>query len=198
MLIYESNYYSHSGTFFRHSFVILLSFFIKMQFIHIQFFLSALFALISSTESIIPIRRINSHRSSNDYALDEKHYHQLLQIANKPYVSILDVDFMKYRPPYLKEFCAEIDSDVDSGSAVQSEEVLDKIAAKFKETVYTEVNFPHTHRLEAEVRVNNDELLTYRRRHCDYKTTEEIKKSNRVIIYLTILVVFAILVFHAI
>ena len=167
-----------------------------MQFIYIPFFLSIM--LISSTESIISIRRISSRRSSNDYALDEKHYHQLLQIVNKPYVSILDADFMRYRPPYMKEFCAEIDSNVDSGSMEQLEEVLGTIAAKFKETVYTEVNYPHTYRPDAEVRIDNDALLTYRRIHCDYKTKEDIQKSNRVTIYLTILAVFAIVVFHAI
>lgn len=170
-----------------------------MQFIYIQFFLSALFALISSTESITPIRRIKSHRNGgNSYALDEQHEHQLLQIANKPYISILDVDFMRYRPPYLKEFCDEIESDVDAGSVEQLEEVLGKIAAKFKETVYTEVNFPHTYRHDAEVRIDNYALLTYRRKHCNYQTKEDIHKSNRVTIYLTILAVFAIVVFHAI
>ena len=150
---------------------------------------------------MIPIRRIKSHRNGGDgsgYALDEKHYHQLLLIADKPALSILDTDFMRYRPPYLKEFCDEIDRVLNPGSVEQLEEVLDTIAVKFKETVYTEVNFPHTYRPDAEVRIDNEELLMYRRKHCNYQTKEDIHKSNRVIIYLTILTVFAIVVFHAI
>jgi hypothetical protein len=124
--------------------------------------------------------------------LDEQHEHQLLQIANKPYISILDVDFMRYRPPYLKEFCAEIDRLVEDGT----EDVLGTIAEKFKQTVYTEVNFPYTYRPEADVRIDNDALLKYRRLHCNYKTKEEIRESRLVSIYLTIIIVFVFVLFH--
>jgi len=171
-----------------------------MQRIHLSFVLAVCSTLILSAESMIPIRRIKSHRNGDGsgYTFDEKHYHQLLLIADKPALSILDTDFMRYRPPYLKDFCDEIDRIVDAGSMEQLEEVLGTIAAKFKETVYTEVNFPHTYRQDAEVRIDNEELLMYRRKHCHYKTKEDIRKSTWVITYFTILTVFAIVVFHAI
>jgi hypothetical protein len=171
-----------------------------MQLFRLPFFLAVLSTLILSAESMIPIRRINSHRNGDraGYELDEKHYHQLLLIADKPALSILDTDFIRYRPPYLKDFCDEIDRIVDAGSMEQLEDVLSAIAAKFKETVYTEVNFPHTYRPETEVRIDNEELLMYRRKHCNYQTKEDIRKSTWVITYFTILTVFAIVVFHAI
>jgi len=67
-----------------------------------------------------------------------------LQIVNKPHISILDVDFIGYRPPYLTDFCEVIDSVVVEDAIDQSEDVLRTIAERFKETVYTEVNFPDT------------------------------------------------------
>ena len=141
-----------------------------MQFISIPFFFVFCALLISSTESIIPIMHIKSHRSSAHYGVSERHRHELLQIVNKPHISILDVDFIGYRPPYLTDFCEVIDSVV----AEESETILSTIAARFKETVYTEVNFPDTYRPEAEVRLDDDELMTYRRRYCNYKTPAEI------------------------
>ena len=170
-----------------------------MQFVYIRFLLSLLFVLISSTKSVIPIRMFNSHRNRrNDYTLDEKHQYQLLQIINKPYISILDVDFMRYRPPYLKEFCKEITRVVidDSIDNTQSEKILGKIATKFKETVYTEVNFPYTYRLDTEVRIDNDELLTYRKKYCDYKTKEEIRESKVVATFFVIILMLVIILFH--
>ena len=150
----------------------------KMQSFKSFMFTLLCFAAISSTHSIIPVRRIHSSRHHDTAVLNEKHYHNLLQIANKDAISILDTDFMNYRPPYLNEFCGEIGSLIEDGVEYQSEEVLAAIAAKFKETVYTEINFPHTYRLDAQVRVNNDELLEYRRRHCDYQTKEDMRRTT--------------------
>jgi hypothetical protein len=117
---------------------------------------------------------IKPHRSRTHYEVSERHRHELLQIVNKPHISILDVDFIGYRPPYLTDFCEVIDSVVVEDAIDQSEDVLRTIAERFKETVYTEVNFPDTYRPEAKVRLDNDEFMTYRRRYCNYKTKTEI------------------------
>lgn len=146
----------------------------------------------------MPIRRFHSSRRHNpavEMALNERHYHNLLQISNKDAVSILDTDFMNYRPPYLKDFCSEIDRLVDDGETHPAE-VLEAIAAKFKETVYTEVNFPHTYRADAQVRVDNDELLEYRRKHCNYRTKKEKRETDIAATYFTIVVLFIIILFH--
>lgn len=134
------------------------------------------FAAISSTHSTIPVRRIHSSKTHYTALEMEKHYHRLMQIANKDTISILDTDFMRYRPPYLNEFCSEIGSLIEDGVEYQSEEVLEAIAAKFKETVYTEVNYPDTYRPDVPVRVDNDELLAYRRKYCEYQTKEDSRR----------------------
>jgi hypothetical protein len=128
--------------------------------------------------------------------MNEKHYHNLLQIANKDAVSILDTDFMNYRPPFLNEFCSEIDALVNDRDEYQLEEVLEAIAAKFKDIVYTEVNFPHTYCPDAKVRVDNDELLEYRRKHCNYRTKKEKFESKLTLTYFAIIIIFVLVLFH--
>jgi len=167
-----------------------------MQFIQV---ILLCFAAISSVQSIIPIRRFHSSRRRNptfEMELNERHYHMLLQIANKDAISILDTDFMNYSPPYLKEFCVELDSliEFEYGDS-QSDITLDKIATRFKETVYTEVNFPHTYRPDTQVRVDNAELLQYRRAHCYYQTKEEIWQSRILATYFPIMIIFIFVLF---
>ena len=157
------------------------------------------FAAISSANAIIPIRRLHSSRRHNtafEMGMSEKHYHNLLQIANKDAVSILDTDFMNYRPPYIKDFCSEIDALVKDSEEYQSEEVLVAIAEKFKGSVYTEVNFPYTHNSDAQVKVDNDELLKYRRKNCNYHTKKEKRESNVAATYFAIIIILVIVLFH--
>lgn len=119
--------------------------------------------------------------------MDERQEYRLNVIMQQDTISILNKDYYHFSPPYLTEFCTEIKAVLDENNE-SMEQILAKTAQRFKETAYTEYNFPYTYREDAEIVVTSADFFQYKETYC-----KEITPAEKVIMCTMFLALFTTL-----
>jgi hypothetical protein len=103
--------------------------------------------------------------------LSEQHEYALNRILHQDTISILNVDYQEFRPPYLTEFCKEIRTIMEENEDSPIK-MLETIEDRFRKTAYTPLNFPRTYRQHVPVVVTTEDLDKYNKKYCGSQLKE--------------------------
>lgn len=108
--------------------------------------------------------------------LSEQHEYELNRIISQDTISIVNVDYQQFRPPYLTEFCQEIKTVTEEihDSPIK---ILETLEQRFQETAYKEYNFPRTYRADVPIVVTIEDLIKYNKTFCRQQSKDDQKTA---------------------